>query len=427
MHYIFSNIRALALSILLCYAIGAFSQTRTHQVEKGETLYRISIQHGTNVEQLLRLNPGITPETLQEGQKIVLPDANNTNSNALQVAVVLPLESTGLEGIRSVEFYRGILMAANALCEKGQAIDIHTYSEYSTQQSFEQILLSLQNQKPQLIFGPVYPDHFPLLAQFAKENNVPLYIPFSSKVSELQSNPFVHLINTPEQYENILLAHILNSLFPDYRFAFLHHTSASASGLANELKLLLRSEKKVFTEFNADAPISQMYSATSKVKATIVVPDSSTPADIKNTIEMMNKFHASYPQRAVALIGLFDWEEALANIDTSLLFAADFFLPCTSMYNAADGQTKQFEALYKQTFNKDLLPVTPKMALLGYDFGMKLLGTPLHANAYSEMQNKVLFNSVADGGGKVLNSIFMLHYRPDNKLERITPQKEIKL
>jgi LysM repeat protein len=48
---------------------------RAHQVEEGETLISIAEEYETTVEEILTLNPGITPELLQVGQVLLIPPA----------------------------------------------------------------------------------------------------------------------------------------------------------------------------------------------------------------------------------------------------------------------------------------------------------------------------------------------------------------
>ncbi|MBR1889271.1 MAG: LysM peptidoglycan-binding domain-containing protein [Alloprevotella sp.] len=423
----FNTLLTVIFVFLLFGSSDLFAQNASHTVQKGETLYRISIQYSTTVDAILQLNPGITPETLQEGQTLRLPNKQTVATTQKHIAVILPLESAGVEGSRCVEFYRGLLMAADALCTQGQRIQINTYTETAQNSSIEQAINSLNNTKPDLIIGPVYPSHFARLAQYAKESNIPLYIPFSSKVEEVATHKSVNLINTPTSYKNKLLAQLILTLFKDYRFAFLHYPQAEDAELANELKKLLRADKKVFTEFNADAPITQMVSATSKTKATLIIPDSSTPEHIKEAISKNIQIHNSYPQRAVALIGLPTWDEKIKAIETKDLYAADVFIPSSSFYNATDKQTVAIEQQYRQHFKSNLLTTTPRMALLGYDLGIALLASDTERAQYQPLQTNIAFTPVSASGGKVLNCLYLLHYKPNNQVDLISPKVDLAL
>ena len=46
---------------------------RVHVVQKGETLTRIARKHGVEIASIVGRNPGLDPDRLQVGQKIILP------------------------------------------------------------------------------------------------------------------------------------------------------------------------------------------------------------------------------------------------------------------------------------------------------------------------------------------------------------------
>jgi LysM repeat protein len=47
--------------------------TRTYEIREGDTFETIASQQGTTVEQLVALNPDVDPNSLQVGQRIVVP------------------------------------------------------------------------------------------------------------------------------------------------------------------------------------------------------------------------------------------------------------------------------------------------------------------------------------------------------------------
>ena len=49
-------------------------ESRVYQVKKGDTLSRIAREHGTSVGAIVGENPGLDPDVIRIGQKIVLPE-----------------------------------------------------------------------------------------------------------------------------------------------------------------------------------------------------------------------------------------------------------------------------------------------------------------------------------------------------------------
>ncbi|BCX46326.1 peptidoglycan-binding protein lysM [Haloferula helveola] len=51
------------------------AERRTHVVQSGENLYRISLRYGVDLDDLLAANPAVDPRRLRVGQKISVPTA----------------------------------------------------------------------------------------------------------------------------------------------------------------------------------------------------------------------------------------------------------------------------------------------------------------------------------------------------------------
>jgi len=77
---------------LLCfgfflYTQGASAQQKgtAHIVQGGETLYSLARLHHTTIEKILAINPGLTVETLQAGQTIMLPAGGAASASVTHV------------------------------------------------------------------------------------------------------------------------------------------------------------------------------------------------------------------------------------------------------------------------------------------------------------------------------------------------------
>ncbi len=102
----------LVLTCVFILALPAAVLAREqHSIVAGDTLRKLAVQYDTTVLELLDLNPGITPDNLQIGQKITLPTealwsyhivqpGDNARSLASQYRVPLQAlrAANGLEG-----------------------------------------------------------------------------------------------------------------------------------------------------------------------------------------------------------------------------------------------------------------------------------------------------------------------------------------
>ena len=87
-----------------------------------------------------------------------------------------------------VEYYEGFLMAVDSLKKSGVSIDLYTYDSGNAKSSLSPILNRKELKEMNIIFGPMHSSHIKPLADFARNNNINLVIPFSSKGSEVFNN-----------------------------------------------------------------------------------------------------------------------------------------------------------------------------------------------------------------------------------------------
>ncbi|WP_311353877.1 LysM peptidoglycan-binding domain-containing protein [Alloprevotella tannerae] len=483
----------LCFSFLLYAQIAEAQQKSTpHVVQGGETLYSLARLHHTTIDKILSINPGLTVESLQAGQTILLPTggaaespithvvskgdtmwniakrynitvdelvaanpemkqadyklkkgsiinipAVTTASNSptqtatpisktVGIAFLLPMKATGVEGERSVEFYRGFLMAADKLRDNGRDINIYTYNEDANQSSLVTIINKLKTQKPDVIIGPVYPAHFTEVANFAKEQQIRMVVPFSSKAWQVHTTPQLCLLNTPMQYQQIFAADLFLKIFKIRNAVFMHINNANEQTFTQQLKGRLNAAGVTTTVCNLDAPLTQLKSACAKNKQTVIVPDNSDPAVLRQLLERIKQFCAQYPKYKVSLFGYPGWldhEQALRED----FHVADTYIYTNAFYNPYSRGIAEFNAQYKAWFNAEPLDVTPRMGLLGYDLATHLLqGFFTYGKNFTTqragtgmLQSDMRFAATEAGGGLVNNSVSFIHYKNDRTIEQL--------
>lgn len=87
---------------------------------------------------------------------------------------------------------------------------------------------------------------------------------------------------------------------------------------------------------------------------------------------------------------------------------------------------KRFERDYRTWFHADMMPIYPRMALLGFDNGLHILeGLARYGEAFSTQhmpavpyQSAMHFVRAGEKGGLINNHIWFVHYRPDGHIEK---------
>lgn len=386
---------------------GTAGSPTTHVVSKGDTMWNIAKRYNITVDELVAVNPAMRQEDykLKKGSVINIPTSTTAGNGPTQeaapvsktvgIAFLLPMKATGIEGERSVEFYRGFLMAADKVRGNGRDINIYTYNEDADQSTVATILNKLRAQKPDVIIGPVYPTHFTEVANFAKE-------------------------------QQIFTADLFLKSFKIRNAVFMHINNANEQSFTQQLKARLNATGVTTTIYNLDAPLTQLKSACAKNKQTVIVPDSSDPGVLRQILYKIKLFKAQYPKYKVSLFGYPTWlehEEALRED----LCAVDTYIYTNTFYNPYSRGIAEFNAQYKAWFNADPLDVTPRMGLLGHDLACHLLqGLFTYGKNFTTqragtgmLQSNMHFAATEAGGGLVNNSVSFIHYKSDKTIEQI--------
>ena len=390
-----------------------------HDVRAGETLYYIARHYGVTVESIEAANPGLSAQTLRAGSVIRIPTTMQQSTSpaqphaqaeAINVAVILPLSASGVEGERSIEFYR----------------------EKLNEEKFNSTVERIRQNGTQMIVGPVYPDHFPKLSALARQHHTRLVIPFYSKAVEVNTNPYVYLVNTPDKFEQEFTAELLMKSMKNVNVAFMHvGTSDNKQPLTQYLRTRLLARGYSVTEFSYDAPLEQMKSATNDSKPTLIIPDASDNDALAKVLAKIEGFKKYYPERALRLFAYGNWIENQSPATLNRLHAADAYV-CTSSYcNLYDPVTQAFNEAYVRAYGEEPLTVTPRMGLLGYDVALHMLtgisrygaDFTTQASGAPLLQTMMRFNRIEQGGGLVNNSLFFIHLRTDGQIERLAMKR----
>lgn len=441
---IFSYLRtASLLMVFALYSLPFLGQqpaARQHVVAGGETLYHISKVYNVSMDELLRANPGLSAETLKAGATLAIPAPKRPSSapapqvasatHRVGAALLLPLSATGIEGSRSLEFYRGVLMAAEKLKATGASVTLYGYDEKASETSLSGILQKVKADGVQVILGPVYPAHFAEVASFARANGIRMVVPFYSKVKEVNTNPYVYLVNTPAKFEQEQQAELFLKMLktvPNTSVAIMHMGQGSEESFAQYLKKRLTAVGYAVTEFHVDAPLEQMRSACNPHGTTLIIPDDSRAVSLNKVLVKLEGFKKYYPNYATQVVGYGSWLDLEVTYGERM-HAADAFVFTSSFYNRRDAATKRFETDYLSQFGEDMGNATPRMALLGYDAGLHVLGGILQygknfgsqATSGQQLQSRIRFEQTERDGGFVNTSLFLIHYKPDGSIDMIT-------
>ncbi len=412
-----------------------------YKVKRKDTAYGVAKSFGLTVEQLYEANPEMKAEgyKLKKGTVLLIPDAAEQAKakglKDIRVAVILPFKGDGVENVRSVEFYRGLLMGVERLKDEGLNVYLNAFAEPEPDASAAQLMLKVMETKPDVIIGGVYPGHF---ADISSVSSVAtkVVIPFSSKVRQVETRPELYLLNTPAAMEMPLECDLfLASFKKDCRVVILQSGGTERSAFNTMLTDRLTAAKYSVIRLAASTSAETLkLNLGAKAKGRIVVvSDAATASAAEVAMSRVRELRSLLPDAEISLVAPSDWLPLAAGSLKKNVHAADTYILAPTYFYPFTTAARSFTESYQKWFGSGLLESEPRMAPLGYDLAVSMLGGMMQyghgfstqyssANASKVLQSNIGFVKAAPAGGYVSRSMWLVHFKPDMSIVKLSAQ-----
>lgn len=407
-----------------------------YKVKKGDTMWSIAQAHNCTVDELVAANVKDPDDKfkVKKGRTINVPVKTvkrialpPRGLSSVSVAIVLPLKGDGVEHRRSVEFYRGFLIALEAYKAAGKNITINVINEPLPAEGMAEVTERIRALQPDLVVGPLYPSHFADMSRLTGARTK-VVVPFSSKVQEVTHKKGLYVINTPAMYETELACNLVLSTFPvNTRIVFVGTTGGNKSTLTATLRGRLADKGYSIAEVSDAASAEQLRTAASNASNVLFIPNDDSENVMAALLDKVKQINAASKALHVSTLGYAKWLERTAAYKNSF-FAANTYMLSPQFFYPGTRAAMDFVAHYKNWFHTSLLDVTPAMAPLGYDCarcfigGLTTYGHKFNTQTIEGdfLQSYMRFEQAAPGGGYVNRSMWLVHYRTDRNILKIS-------
>ena len=453
-------LRYCTLVLGLMLSASVFAQTikwrDIYTVKKKDTVFGIANKYNLSLPELMDANPEMKQEgyVLKKGDTLFIPYAKDdkkassaittlpaiggkpvvtgtpaAQAHSVRIGVMLPLHNVDGDGVRMVEYYRGILMACETLKQKGISIDIHAWN-VPIDADIRTTLLQEGASKCDIIFGPLYTKQVPVLADFCKTYGIKMVIPFSINGDDVdRTKEIFQVYQSPERLNEAAIKVFLA------RFANVHpifvdcNDSTSRKGnFTFGLRQELEHRKINYSITNVNSPIDQFAKAFVPSKQNVVVLNTGRSPQLTAVLNKLDEFSAKYPGAIISLYGYTEWlMYAKYNLDR--FYKYDTYIPTTFYYNANSAKTIDLERRYSTWFHQPMQIAMPRFAIVGYDqamffvqgiktYGKNFTGERSQTASYQPVQTPLNFKKTAKGGYR--NTHFeLVHYTFNRQIEAI--------
>ncbi len=432
-----------------------------HIVKRRETIFRIRRIYSITEEELIKHNPFLKERSLQEGDILKIPSIHIPEEQRIAAR---PLESLSLNELakvadkkevqqptggkdttsisikdllsiagrpyqedqrhfkiafllpfmleqhqenpdnRFVEFYAGALLAINDAKNQGRHIEVFTYDTDRSDLRLMEILRDSILSTVDLIVGPAYSNQVSLIGDFARMKKIQTIVPFSSKIVDLESNPYIYQFNPGQDAELSQLTQILSTEKEFNNVIFLESPTVNyndeGSQLTNQLKVLLRNTQTDYqTQLLTVSTLDSIHKILDPLKENIVLFNTTRINTVSVALRQLRQLSDSFD---IKIYEPYSWRTSRIQKPSSFYLSA--------FRNEYPNQEYEiFLQNFESVFN--WLPVTehPRYDLLGYDLlslYFSFIDIPNdkkvhHYPTYEGIQSTIRFERASERGGYV--------------------------
>jgi len=425
-----------------------------HVVQPDETLYSISRQYKVDVNEIIELNPA-SATTLVSGTELKIPakqgmiatatqttspkdivtngnkqdvDVNNLfdtsvltktsdKNKIIRIAFLLPFmldqekKDAGID--RFVDFYQGALIAIQEAKQKGISFEIYSYDTEKSEEKLTEVLSNSELKTMDLIIGPAFSNQVSQIGDFARENRINTLIPFTAKVPDIETNPYLFQFNPGTETELSFAAELFTGKYKNMNIVFAEIPGISsmdegkiwAAGLQKELRKANKTFSKLELTTSDAADFASVLKAEGK---NLVIFNTDKFAYIS---PFLTPFRAVATQYDLLLFEQYSWKNQNEKMPAGI-YISPF------MFNVNQDKLADYNKVFAHYYGKNVRKDLPHFDLLGYDltsyfisifqrYGNKFSDKIGSYNFKNGLQSQPKFERISNGSGFVNQRVYL--------------------
>lgn len=443
----FALMKRIILILLCCMPAILWAQNngrQTHTVKTGDTMYSIAKAYGVSIEALEHANPKVVDAHIVPGQVLAIPmphagivpvtevgNGYTVANQTLRIGVLLPMQDNSDYAKRYIEFYRGLLMACDSVRREGANLEVYGWNSGTTADTMQVITQLPELAEMDIIFGPAEAAQIPVLARFCRGRNIRLVLPFSNNFN-LNDFPTVYAATATQTVVTQSAADLIMRVKQNRNYILVKSNMPDARGAAFS-DAMAKAAREYGTKLhivNIGADNTAWASVMNQYQENCIILDNTGVDALGNLFNKLDAFKREHPNYTISLQGYSEWQGYVSKYKAKM-HEYDTYTFCTYYRFSEAPLVQRIEGLYQQYFKTPMRKVLPEMGLMGFDLGyyfihgISALGSSFDVRQsemhYEPLQHSYYFERVGTGDGFANRAIQLIHYNPNNALERITP------
>ena len=420
----------------------------TYKVHANETLFSISRRFKIDINDIIKYNHGCdsklvvgsdlkipsyttsklktqNEDTIVIGPKSIKNEIVTEKSNTgkysenktIRIAFLLPLMLDQIKkdpnDERFINFYEGSLLAIKEARQKGISFEIYAYDTEKSEDRVNEILNNSELKTMDLIIGPAFSNLVPIVESFAKENKINTLIPFSSKVPDIDTNPFLFQFNPGQDSELNFFTDLITGKYKNTHliFADIQDINQSDEGKirVDLLKKTLTKEHRNFSTIELSTSENVNFSTTlKKGERNLIIFNSDKLSNVSHFINSIKEKSTLYD---IVLFEQYNWRNQIDKAIHTI-----YISPFITKFNP--NSINEFNLQFDQYFGKDVTADSPRYDLLGYDlsnyfialihrYGSKFGNKINSINSDKSIQSEPLFERSSNNSGFINQRVYL--------------------
>lgn len=371
-----------------------------------------------------------TDEEDEDDSAIITENVGRPASIAVILPFMLESENPGKQAMLFTDFYKGLLLAADTLSNRGDSLKIYAYDTMGDLARLKSILSEDPVKNASVIIAPDGVPQMTAIAESVAGTDTKVINVFNVKDSLFINHPELVQTNIPHRKMYAKAVDAMMRLYPDYKPVVIRNQSG-------------RNDKAEFVSYMLDVyrsrgiePLEIEYEGALVVAQLDALPDDGSRyviVPMSGSLNEFNKFiHAIKTVRDtkdVALFGYPDWTAFRGDAE-DLLHMVNATVFSRFYYDDDSFDTRSLAQAFERWYGDEMIEVVPNQAVLGFDIGNMIIRN-LRANnglfnpegeKYSGVQSSFDFTRAndSDDAGYCNDEVYILRFTPGRRVERMS-------
>lgn len=364
------------------------------------------------------------------------PTLAQVSPGSSSIVVMLPFmledEVPSRQAMLYTDFYKGMLIAADSLSQRGNPISIYAYDTMGETERVKSLLQDTIVTGASIIVAPADDDHIAMILQSVDPAKTKVLNVFNVRDSSYVNTPGSVQINTPHRRMYSRAMQAIDKYYPEYTPVILRNETG-------------RSDKAEFIAYITDTyrmrgvePIEIIYDGALLMSHLSVIPDDGRRYLLIPSSGSLSEFNkishgissirnGAAVASAYALFGYPDWT-AFRNDAEQMLHTLDATVFSRFYYDEACFDSQCLDDAFERWYGSRSIAVVPNHGVLGFDVGNMLIRNLRQNdgyfvpddNTYNGVQTSFRFVRPDNAQCGFMNDeIYVLRFTPQGRVERL--------